>query len=284
MSEEIELGELLTTGLKKKATIVKDGDTALLDRLIDWSLTKDTDKPSIDERNKRFIEKLNLPYKNKPIRSTFRGSLIASEPCKRYMVMQMVYPDRPKKLAAKTAAIFDDGEWRHKRIQAWIKRLAKFKAATLFGAEFSIEDLRLRETGHADILVQFHVRPLSTLGKVIVELKGRKHERFISQDAPEWNHFLQAQRYMHKTDSKWAFILYENKNDQSRHIYKIAYDSKIGKEGDALLKRLNVYVDRLIKRGIKDPKPGDLPEQEVDSWCSNCPQKQLCFFLAKKGV
>jgi hypothetical protein len=284
MSEEIELGELLTIGFKKKATIVEDGDAALLDRLIDWGLTKDTDKPSVDEHSEQFIRKLNLPYKDGPIRSTFRGSLIASEPCKRYMVMQMVYPDRPKKLVAKTAAIFDDGKWRHKRIQSWIKRLAKFKAATLLGTEFKIEDLRLRETGHADVLVQFRVRPLSALGKVIIELKGKKHERFINQDAPEWSHFLQAQRSMHKTGSKWAFIVYENKNDHNRHIYKIAYDPKIGKECDALLKRLNVYVDRLIKCGIKNPKPGALPEQEIDSWCSDCPQRRLCFFLAKGGI
>jgi hypothetical protein len=269
--------------------VVKDGDAELFNRMLDAVLVLDAAKEeAIDPKAK-----------------TFRTSLVSTEPCRRMLVMRMVYPHpTPNKMYdARVAAIFDDGHWRHHRIQSWMSKLqangryldGKGKKRPVIEAEdlmvedaFHDDEDGMRQSGHIDVVVRFQLPKLKHLGWVLLELKGIKSTGFAELRGPKRAHFLQAQIYMHKSRRKgravnWAFIVYENKDTHDRKVYKIAYLPKyaLGIEQD--LKVLNGFVNRLRKHPMH-PKPGDLPPQEIASWCTRCAFKDQCFDLAERGV
>jgi hypothetical protein len=241
----------------------EDKDTHALDRLIGQMLVTD--------------------HEGSPTpAAAFRVSAVAREPCKRFLVMAVLFPGEDR-ITSQQAAIYDDGTWRHLRIQAWAERLQKHGWATVHGIEQVVVAPRFMLSGHIDVSLTFLTDPLKRLGPTLLELKGIYGKGFEALTAPYRSHYLQALLYLTLKKFKASFIVYENKDNQARKIFKVKPHTGEVRIILTRLAKLMEYATR-AKAHLPRLRRGDLPPPEIAAWCGSCPQKRRCFALHDEGI
>lgn len=229
----------------KKETLIETEE--LTTSQIEESLTKAIDL-SFEKRNSKQFKKVG----------GFHPSY--TNQCSRYWYYLFQGVEMETSFSPQTHRIFDNGHAVHERIYSYLRDMG-----ILVAEEIPVSYDSPPIEGTADGIIDFH-------GKKLIELKSISNEGFEYRriyNKPKDEHVRQAQIYMRCLDLDQAFVIYENKNNQS--ILPILID------------RDDDFIDKLFKKYTKiyqNFTDGNIPAHPykiTSKNCSNCDLASMCW-------
>lgn len=214
---------------------------------IEESLTKAIDL-SFEKRNSKQFKKVG----------GFHPSY--TNQCSRYWYYLFQGVEMETSFSPQTHRIFDNGHAVHERIYSYLRDMG-----ILIAEEIPVSHDSPPIEGTADGIIDFH-------GKKLIELKSISNEGFEYRriyNKPKDEHVRQSQIYMRCLDLDQAFVIYENKNNQS--ILPILID------------RDDEFIDKLFKKYTKiyqNFTEGNIPAHPykiTSKNCSNCDLASMCW-------
>lgn len=180
--------------------------------------------------------------------------------CARYWYYLFEGVEVAPSFSAQTYRIFDNGHAVHERIYGYLR-----EAGLLEAEEIPVTYDDPPVTGTADGIINFY-------GRKLIELKSISSEGFEYRKIykkPKDDHFRQAQIYMRCLDLDQAFVIYENKNNQT--ILPILID----RDDEFIDKLFNKY--RKIYKNFKDKTIPDQPYKITSKNCGGCDLFSICW-------
>lgn len=221
----------------------------LLPRYNEWLLNH-SDEPLTEEIANKIYEQLTATPRKRP------GTLSASSAsfCTRRQLYGYlgIKPDNGKTPDKRLMNIFNDGKWRHLRLQANL-----FMAGLITHMEFSAPWHDKRSFGTIDatgIVYDDHPRDDWRGAEFLVEIKGINaydYSKCVRADKPKTEHIAQVHRYFLHTGVELASILYENKADNTMHEWVIERDDDLIAESLEELDYMNECIDNKTLPAIK---------------------------------
>lgn len=167
--------------------------------------------------------------------------------------------------------IFDDGNWRHHRLQARAldmeKVLGKDKFQVL-AIEENVEIPQLFIAGSLDLVARIHKK------KWVIDYKGINLWGFkdlLEKDEPKVEHVRQLITYMAAKRIPRGMLYYENKNNQQRRIYVVEFDPDEWQE-------VKAWCVRVIMAMRRRELPDMHPDCQAGTYMyEKCPWSSWCF-------
>lgn len=167
---------------------------------------------------------------------------------------------------AQLQRIFDNGHDVHERIYRYLDGMGILEAKELpINVELEIDEYYIPIQGTCDGIINFH-------GKRLIEIKsindmGFQHRKIYQK--PKDDHFRQAQLYMSALELDNAFVIYENKNNQSILVIPVVRD-------DAFLKKLYIKYGKIYQAHV-DKKMPKRPYKKTSQKCQDCRLHDFCW-------
>lgn len=180
--------------------------------------------------------------------------------CARYWYYLFQGVEMETSFSPQTHRIFDNGHAVHERIYSYLREMG-----ILVAEEIPVSYDSPPIEGTADGIIDFHGRKLIELKSISNE--GYEYRRIYNK--PKDDHVRQAQIYMRCLDLEQAFVIYENKNNQS--ILPI------------LIERDDDFIDKLFSKYTKiyqnfvDKNIPKQPYKRTSKNCSNCDLAAMCW-------
>ena len=180
--------------------------------------------------------------------------------CARYWYYLFQGVEMETSFSPQTHRIFDNGHAVHERIYSYLREMG-----ILVAEEIPVSYDNPPIEGTADGIIDFHGRKLIELKSISNE--GYEYRRIYNK--PKDDHVRQAQIYMRCLDLEQAFVIYENKNNQS--ILPI------------LIERDDDFIDKLFSKYTKiyqnfvDKNIPKQPYKRTSKNCSNCDLAAMCW-------
>lgn len=191
--------------------------------------------------------------------------------CKKMATFKFLGAPGRKRIDPDLEGIFDDGNWRHHRLQANALDMERVLGKKKFQVVSIEEDITIPElyiAGSLDLYCRINRE------RWVLDYKGINDWGFsdlMKRDEPKEEHVHQLITYMRAKRCPRGMLYYENKNDQRRRIYVVRFDQE---EWDRV-KEWTVDVLRSMQRR-------ELPEMHPDCeagtylW-ERCPWAGLCY-------
>lgn len=180
--------------------------------------------------------------------------------CARYWYYLFNGVEVEPSFSPQTYRIFDNGHAVHERIYSYLREMGILEAEEI---PVNYEDPPI--TGTADGIIDFYGRKLIELKSISSE--GFEYRRIYKK--PKDDHYRQAQIYMRCLDLDQAFVIYENKNNQT--ILPILID-----RDDEFIDKLFVKYRKFYKNVTEGTIP-DQPYKITSKNCSSCDLFSLCW-------
>lgn len=180
--------------------------------------------------------------------------------CARYWYYLFNGVEMKPSFSPQTYRIFDNGHAVHERIYGYFRDMG-----ILVAEEIPVYYEDPPVTGTADGIIDFY-------GKKLIELKSISSEGFEYRrlyKKPKDDHFRQAQIYMRCLELDQAFVIYENKNNQT--ILPILID----RDDDFIDKLFTKY--RKIYKSVVENQIPEQPYKITSKNCSSCDLFSLCW-------
>lgn len=180
--------------------------------------------------------------------------------CARYWFYLFKGVEMTPSFSPQTYRIFDNGHAVHERIYSYFREMG-----ILVAEEIPVTWSDPPITGTADGIIDFY-------GKKLIELKSISSEGFEYRriyNKPKDDHYRQAQIYMRCLDLQQAFVIYENKNNQT--ILPILID----RDDEFIDKLFNKYK-KFYKNFVEDKIP-DQPYKITSKNCASCDLYSHCW-------
>ena len=210
-----------------------------------------------------LCEKIDMSFRerNKPAIKKVEGFHPSyTNQCTRYWYYLFNGVEVTPSFSPQTYRIFDNGHAVHERIYGYLRNMGILEAEEI---PVRYDDPPI--TGTADGIINFN-------GRKLIELKSISSEGFEYRKIykkPKDDHIRQAQIYMRCLDLDQAFVIYENKNNQT--ILPILID-----KDDAFIDKLFIKYKKFYKNFVEDTIP-DQPYKITSKNCSSCDLFSHCW-------
>lgn len=176
--------------------------------------------------------------------------------------------DADYKVPARTRRIFDMGHGRDQSIKGYVS----LAGLSVIPRTDSLEKdalLRKIELPLYKIRGEFddRIRNPVTREEHILEIKTKNDALFKKLREPDEGHVIQVQPYLVATGLKSAYVLYENKNDQTLEEFKVPFDPALWAN---ITDRIHLMLLRMDE--------GLQPAADYTA-CNTCPFRKTCFSM-----
>jgi len=216
-----------------------------------------------DQICEELCEKIDLSFTNrneKIVKKVVGFHPSYTNQCARYWFYLFKGVEMSPSFSPQTYRIFDNGHAVHERLYGYFREMG-----ILLEEEIPVKWDSPPITGTADGVIDFY-------GPKLIELKSISSEGFEYRkiyNKPKDDHFRQAQIYMKCLDLQQAFVIYENKNNQT--ILPILID-----RDDEFINKLFKKYEKFYKNFVEDTIP-EQPYKITSKNCSSCDLYSLCW-------